>query len=454
MMRSRRFLATLTTLLAAMVISSAPAQSALRIDGQDVGPSRTYVAGTSYAPLSALAGAMGVTTVTNQAGTAVALSLGGHVVTLQIVPEGSNPAIAGAMQRDGAVLADLAAVRASDGLWVPVAATARAFFGSVGYLASEDTVVVVTKRPRLQDSGFSVSGTSESLTLTFDAPVATQRSDDPLTGAVEVFLPRAVLDRGYTESGALLARVGIFPDAGGVRVRVEPRSAEVEVLSLSDGSQTQVVVRARRAPGTFVPRDETGVTTVAIEAGFVTETPEARAALLALAEQLAARLGQQGIETVLVRTADREASDAQRLQAAVTSDLYLLLHETELPASELRIWTLGEASIPALVEDALRRNVEAALANERETETLRRELLLGLVPDVAIGQRAAETLSTVLFQRGNYRTGPVQQAPLAVLAPAAGRGLLIEFGPEDLSSREVLVQVLAEALADEVLRAP
>ena len=448
--------AWITLLLVVLTLSlgSVAAQVTLRVDGRDAGPVRSdLLSGTSYASLDRLANALNLETVLDVGGSALALSLGGQVVTIELVSQGVSPAREGAVRLNGAPAGNAAAVRTADGVWLPIAPIVRAFSGSVGFLPEENTVVVVTPRARLADSAFTITGTSESLVLTLDAPVTVQRSDDPLTGAVELFLPRAAMDRAYTESGALLPRVGIFPSDGGIRVRVEAPGVEIEVLELARGAGTDVVVRARRAPGSFVPRDAVGEPTIALEAGFVTEAPAARGALLSLTQAMASELAALDVDTVLVRTGDAAASDAQRLQNAVTSDLYLLIHVGDLAFGEVRLWTLGEASSANLVDDAIRRNAADGLGDALATTTLRRELLLGLVPDVAMGQRAAETLAAALFQEGGYRAGAVLEAPLAVLAPAAGRGILIEVAEEDLTSPD-LPAALARALASRVLGAP
>lgn len=446
----------LTWLLALLITTSGvtTAQTNLRVDGRDAGTVRAdLLPGTSFAALDRLAQALNLELVLDVSDSALALSLGGHVVTIDVVPQGTSPTRDDAVRRDGTAFADVAAVRTSEGVWLPIAPVVRAFSGSVGFLPEENTVVVVTPRARLSNTAFDVSGTSESLTLTFDAPVTVQRSDDRRTGATNLFIPRAAMDRAYTETGALLPRVGIYPADGGVRVLVEAPGVDIEVLELAREVGTDVVVRARRAPGSFAPRDAAGETTVALEAGFMAETLAAQAALLSLTQAMATELTTLDVESILVRSGRAAPSDAQRLQDAVTSDVYLLLHVGDLTPGEVRLWTLGEASAVNLVSEAIRRNAAAGLASEEGTTMLRREVLLGLVPDVAMGKRIAESLAIALFQEGGYRAGAVLEAPLAVLAAAAGRGVLIEVAEEDLASPD-LAQALARALASSLLPSP
>ena len=142
-------------------------------------------------------------------------------------------------------------------------------------------------------------------------------------------------------------------------------------------------------------------------------------------------------------------SAERRLQAAAGADLVVALQLGRLPPGEVRLWVLGEADDRAALDLAIRRNAAAALRDgqaEEDTDALRREVLLGLVPDLSVGRRAADALASALFQLGGFRAGSVGEAPLTVLAPAAGRGVLIEVAPDDLAG-DALADVLAAALA-------
>ncbi|MEJ2292287.1 MAG: hypothetical protein P8Y05_11310, partial [Deinococcales bacterium] len=76
----------------------------------------------------------------------------------------------------------------------------------------------------------------------------------------------------------------------------------------------------------------------------------------------------------------------------------------------------------------------------------RRKILLGLVPQLDVGRSFAEGLGSQLFQNGGYRSSDTSGAPLYVLGGAAGRGILLEFSPQDLASTSLPTD-LAGALA-------
>src|SRR5690606_3206810 len=89
----------------------------------------------------------------------------------------------------------------------------------------------------------------------------------------------------------------------------------------------------------------------------------------------------------------------------------------------------------------------AAQAAATTTDRLRRELLLGLVPDLDRGRLLVDGLSGRLFTLGSFRANVVAGAPLQVLGGAAGRGIMLEFAASDLVGDQ-LAQVLAQAIAE------
>jgi N-acetylmuramoyl-L-alanine amidase len=423
----------------------ATAQTALRVDGRDVGEVRTdLVPGHSYAPLDRLAAGLGARLAAPVGAEQAALTFGGHVLVIDIVAQAEDPRRPGAVRMDGRAVGDLAAIRGDDAVWGPVAPLVRALGADVAYLPDRQAVVVVTPRPEVTDAVLGEQGEGETLRLTLDAPVTWTRFDDDEVGRTELLLRRARLARARTLSGRLVSRVDLVPEDEGVRVRIDAPGARVEVIALADGSATDLWIRARPAPSAATsdaraPTD--GAPRIALDAG----TGADQAALLELADAVAAELRADGADVVLTHDRPGPVPPERRLAAAAEAQLFVRLQSADLPAGEVRLWVLGEAGEDAALEMAVRRNAADALRSE-DTGEIRRELLLGLVPDLEVGRRAARAISTALFQLGGYRAGEVGEAPLAALAPAAGRGVLIEIGAGDLSGPQ-LPGVLAEALA-------
>jgi N-acetylmuramoyl-L-alanine amidase len=168
---------------------------------------------------------------------------------------------------------------------------------------------------------------------------------------------------------------------------------------------------------------------------------------LNLAEQVAAILRTRGVRATLTRDTDFAVSMDRRSSAGVGADLFVSLHMADLPAGEFNAYYLSDAANVDSLQMAIRNN--AADAAEAETDRLRRELLLGLVPDLALGRTMAEGISGRLFALGAYRGASVAGAPLQVLGGAAGRGVLLEFSAADIATSD-LAQRLAQALLDQM----
>lgn len=448
-------LRTLALLLISLLTSTVAAQDApllLRVDGRTVGEARTdLVPGASYAPLDAIAAGMGARLAAPIGGDTAALTLAGHVIVVDVVELGTDPVRNGALRRDGSALADLAAVRGDDAVWGPVAPIARAFGASVAFLPDERSVVVVTPRATVLSVELVAEATVETLRVRLDAPVRVERFDDAALGRTELLLPRAQLAQARSLAGEWMQRVDLVPEGTGMRIRIDAPSAEIEAIALPDGEGTDLRLRARPLPEG--ERTDAGVSEpvrIVLDPGFGSVPPEWRAVLLSLAEDVAGRLSGEGTEVVLSRTSAAPARAERRLALGAGADLVVALQVGDLAPGEVRLWVLGEAEEAATLEMAIRRNAADALAREggasEATDVLRRELLLGLVPDLAVGRRAAEALASALFQVGGFRAGTVGEAPLAALAPAAGRGVLIEVSSDDLGG-SALADALAAAIA-------
>lgn len=436
---------------AAVAVAQEPSIT-LRIDGRALGEARTdLVPGSSYAPLDVIAAGLGARLAAPVGGDTAALTLAGHVIVIDVIELGSNANRAGALRRDGVALADLAAIRGDDAIWGPVAPIVRAFGADVAFLPDERSVVVVTRRAEVLDIDLRGSGDIETLRIDLDAPVRIERFDDAALGRTELLLARARVGTARSLVGDWMRRVDVVPEGAGVRIRIDAPNADLEVIALPDGQGTDLRIRARARPeGSDRPTQRDDAPRVALDPAFEPVPPEWRDAVLSLSQAVAEGLNAQGIATEVTRTTAAPVTAERRQAAASTADLLVVIQVGELTAGEVRLWVLGEAGEEAALDMAIRRNAATALARPETpadtTDALRRELLLGLVPDLDVGRRAADALATALFQLGGFRAGSVGEAPLTALAPAAGRGVLIEVSTEDLA-RDGLIQALIGAIA-------
>lgn len=453
-------LALLWATLAALT-GAAHAQLTLVIDGRTVGEVRTnLVSGHSYAPADALAGGLGAT-LAAPAGTAVAaLTLGGHVVQIDVVDAPTDAQRAGAVRADGGIAGGLAAVRGDDALWLPVTPVVTAFGAQVSFLPDRDAVVVVSPRPTLTNASLRGSDPEEVLTLNLDVPVSWSRFENSALGLTELHLRRARLERARTLDGDVFRRVDLLPESDGVRIRLDAPGASLEIVTLPDGRGSIIRVRARpdaEADDATERGDERRVV-IGAGAGAGTTAADGDSDAEALADAVARRLRGEGVDADVAPSRSADAAGGAGADVtgsageAARADLFVSLHVAALPSGEVRVWVLGDPVDPDVLQMAVRTNAATALAAGVEDE-VRRSILLGLVPDIEAGRRYGRSLATALFQLGGYRAGGVGEAPLAVLEGAAGRGVLLEFSPDDLRD-ERLPDILAAAIESALGGAP
>src|SRR5690606_29454926 len=102
------------------------------------------------------------------------------------------------------------------------------------------------------------------------------------------------------------------------------------------------------------------------------------------ADRLAAALRQRGVGAELTRDSDFGLDVAGRSSVGIGADLFLSVHAADLPSGDFNAYYLGDAADVTSLEMAIRNNVSEAAATT--TDRLRRELLLGLVPDLERGR--------------------------------------------------------------------
>ncbi|HEX7021692.1 MAG TPA: hypothetical protein VF171_02470, partial [Trueperaceae bacterium] len=136
---------------------------------------------------------------------------------------------------------------------------------------------------------------------------------------------------------------------------------------------------------------------------------------------------------------------ARRSSLGTGSDLYLSLHAAPLPIDELELYSLGDAADIDSLQMAMRENAETAV-NSTATDAVRRRVLLDMVSNLELGASYAASLAGGLQGLAGYQVRTAQ-APIYVLGGAAGRGLLLELGPDSLTS-QALPETLAQLIGD------
>jgi N-acetylmuramoyl-L-alanine amidase len=439
----------------AMAVAPAWAQTMLAVNGVTVaGATTALVAGVTYAPAVDLAAALGADVVTDAAAGRVTFVLGAAVVQVALVVDagaalGADPAIT----RDGAVRPGPAAVHDGIEAFVPVKGVVEAFGGRVAFVEESNTVVAVVPRPTLTVR-LEGGGASQRLVFRASGPTEVAHVVHDVTGVLELRFERAD-GTAVAFDGDAFVRATIEPTRGGVEARVQlAPERTARVVTLPDGQATVVVVAFGAAPSPTTIAAAQGARLVldaghgGSDAGLVFGAESEGDLTRAFVDAVAEALVGSGIEVVRTRPSAGPVALSDRAAAGAGADAFVSIHAGALPLGQARAYVLDDASEASAIEMAVRRNAESALESP-QTDALRRALLVRLVPDAAAGRRLADALRRGLADVG-IAVGAPQGAPLAVLAGAAGRGLLLELSPDDLRDPSLPLTVaaaLAEALA-------
>lgn len=448
--RSGAVLARVTlVLLALALLTSVGAQPELVVNGRTIaGNTTSLVSGVSYAPAGPLAGALGgIVAVDAQRGI-VAIDTGARLLQVEVYTDATAASAASAALRlDGVVIGGPGALDVGGEVYLPVKQVSEALGGSVTFFDSLGRVVVV--QPRARISAIRRQTSPERIEISVSSPVRySVFHNEPIDSLLvhfertDIELELPVLDGEQF----VIATASSANGGSDVRIQLEP-DVGYQVYRLPEGRGYRLVIAfgpvgesALAAGSTVVIDPGHGGDDTGLEfAGIGSEST----LTLSFSQRLASELRARGVEVRLTRDTDHHVEVARRSSAGVGADLLISVHAAPLPVGEFNLYYLGDAADVAALEMAIRQNASAAAA--AETDRLRRELLLGLVPDLARGRALAEGLGSRLFTLGDYRANELASAPLQALGGAAGRGVLAEFAAADLAAPE-LPGRLAEAL--------
>ncbi len=441
-----RAVAALSLLLGGLAL----AQNALVVNGLQVaGSTNELVQGTAYAPAAAFASALGARYYVDTDTTVATLQLGGHVLEAQVVTDPAKAARADALHLDGRGIAGTSAVIQEGTVMVPVKPVAEALGASVAYLQNEHTVVVVQPRAELTGITTQGSGPGQQLVLHLSAPVGYSRFFNQPVATLQLHFDRtSVAPQLGGVVGDAFVRADASDTGGGTDVRIQLADGSgYQMYSLPDGAGFRLVVSfsagggpARASAHIVLDPGHGGPDPGIAFPGYGSEA----SLTLAFTERLQKELQARGFDVVLTRTGDYGVSAQTRSQDGIGADLFVSIHGAALPAGQFHAYYLGDATGIDSLAMAVRQNAQSAVQSQ-DISALRRSILLGLVPQLAVGRSFAEGLGTQLFQSGGYRSSDTSGAPLYVLGGAAGRGVLLEFSPQDLAST-TLPTDLADAL--------
>lgn len=436
-----------------MLLCGALAAPTLSVNGHEVsGLTLTLVEGSSYAPVGSYAEALGARSMIDYGSGLVSLTMGGRTVVLRTFTEPADALADGVtINVNGAERPGPGAVFQDGQLFLPVSAVAQAFLGYTTYVPERERVMVVMRRGEVRDLDWQREREVDRIVATLDANVPYSLYYNEPIGALEVRFERSDPgDISPLEDGRFFDRVDLLNARGNSMLRVAlEEDVGYRTYTVPDGRGYRLVIDLFREA---VEQEEvTEGPRVVIDAahggddeGMATAGQSESLLTLQFSRQLAELLTRRGIRAELTRNEEHDIPLASRSGMGVGADLFLSLHAHPSSDGAIGVYYLAEADGAASLDLAIRQNAETEL--QGTTDSLRRRLLLNLIPDVDVGRRYAQGLQGELFSRANVRVEDPRSAPLAVLAGAAGRGLLLELPAEEAGSDE-LVAALAEAVA-------
>jgi N-acetylmuramoyl-L-alanine amidase len=425
----------------------------LVVNGSEVeGLSTTLVSGRSYVTADTFARAIGADYSFSPSDNLATLSYVGHLLSIQVFSSAAEAtAQSEALRLNGTPAPGEGAVAVNGRVYIPVSSVARALGGSVTYLSSDQTVMVVFPRARVVSAELTGLSPNGRFVVSFSGLSPFETYYNRALNTVQIRFSRVDLAEARTFQGAAFTNAILTPNAGFVDFRLTLRegySFESFVAPTSDGFELVVdILRADSRDAAQPGRNDARRIVIdpghgGSDSGMVLSAGTEGELTLRLASELERALRARGYTVELTRTQDIGVPVSQRAQQGIGATLFISLHAADLPAGQFTVYYLGEAEADMVMALAIRDNAEAAV--QTTTDALRRRILLGLVPDLAKGESYARALVTTMNQLAGYR-GTAVAAPLRVLEGAAGRGILLELSSSDLTSGS-LAETLASAL--------
>ena len=389
----------------------------LVVNGVDIAEfTNTLVPGTAYVAAEPFARAIGATYRYSSSEQIVNFELAGRFVALKV-----GGAALGVRLREQTP-------------FVPVKEVARQLGGEVDYLTDAKMVVVVFPRARLR----SVQppdpwGSYERFVLRFNAPVPVEERFEPSLNTVRFRFARTDLAQKQNFSGERFSDAVLLPGSDYADFTLTlGRDSVYEMYVVPDGRGTKVVVDIFSAEEVEAADEPSAPPIIVLDWG------SNNAALGAVVERLRRALEERGAQVQLT-----QGGVSARMAAGIGAPLFVSLANAPLDAGQFGLYYLaGDA---ASLNAVIRQNAAETRVGADEP-TLPQRVLQSLTPDLSQGEVYAQRVSERLEAEG-WQAVSVEGAPLYLLSGAAGRGVLLELNPTNLTSTsELLSEPLADAL--------
>jgi N-acetylmuramoyl-L-alanine amidase len=312
----------------------------------------------------------------------------------------------------------------------------------VDYLAAQNTVVVVFPRADMRSVQLEPASGYDRIVIELSQSVPIETRRLPALDAVQFRFLRTDLDQEQQLSGQYVRSGTVASRSGHVDVRLSlAPDSEVDVFTSQQDGRTLVVIDVFSDERSDDRQTATSLQPLRItldpghggrQDGLELAGSSEAALTLEAAQNLALALRRRGHEVRLTREDGVSLPARERANAGLGQDMLLSLHAADLVPGSVNVFYLGDAETIQGLDYALFENAEQV--QRLDTDAVRRQVLLNLIPDVTLGERYARSLSRVLAQNYGVRTNALEPVPLTVLAGAAGRGVLLEASANDLQS--------------------
>ncbi|MCY4353652.1 MAG: N-acetylmuramoyl-L-alanine amidase [Truepera sp.] len=429
-------------------------QPQLRVNGVSVsGLMLDLIPSVSYAPAEGLAGALGSSYLLDRQSGLATFQLAGRILQLRTLNTVEEALVSGdGLRLNGQVLRGPAGIFVGGVLFVPVRPVVEAFGGQVSFVSAESTVVVVLPRASVDLVTVQASAGGERIILRLSGPVP-YRVFNRSPNTLQLRLDRTDTTGPQSYSGDSFRRADLLPGGGFSDFRLTLEAGtNYRLFETVAGAGFEIIIDLLPTSGEealvaavpvhlVIDAGHGGADTGQIFAGFGSES----SLVLAFAKQLRTELVGLGYLAELTRTGDTDLDLTTRSSRGIGADLFVSIHAAEIPRGQYNIYFLEETDAFKRPIPAIQENVDRVTPG-LDPGSVRHRILLGLTSNLELGRRYAQALADTLFQSSGYRASPPRAAPLIILAGAGGKGLLLEFNPEDLFS-EHLPGALAAALA-------
>jgi N-acetylmuramoyl-L-alanine amidase len=431
------------------------AQTAFRLNGIEIsGLALNFVPGVAYAPAKELANAIGAKYVFDRFSLRATFELAGRILQIHAV---TNPEEAirndNGLSLNGSPLLGPTGIISKGFLLVPLKIVVEAFGGNLTFLTEENTVVGVLPRATVERVRVIPSTSADRIAILFAQPIPHTAFYNAPLNTLRIRFERTDVPLVKSFSGTTFSQADLIPGAGfsELRVVLDPGFKHHIFELIAEAGFEFVIDIIPDREGEALP--PTAHQRIVIDPGhggeeggqiFRSFGREADL-VLGFSERLKSALQTLGHVVESTRTSNANHEVLLRSGRGFAANLFVSIHAGDHPRGQYSIFYLEEAEGIAGLKFAVRENA-AREASRLSTDGVRRQILLNLIPNLDMGRRFAFALNEIMFQSAGYVANTPKGAPLAVLAAAGGRGLLLEFGPEDLNS-PTLVRALAGALS-------